>query len=147
VSGEEGEKHSFRTEIDFLHWKEELQKKSNSHFVRRNTASATGSEVWYCNRAGEQRLHVKAPEEGKKSKATWGKGSEKIGRHCPAAINVKYSSNRSVEVTAFLSHVGHGHDICYLALSFASYEEIKEKLREGCAPDQIASFLQSKLPI
>ena len=77
----------------------------------------------------------------RKSKATRGKGTEKVGTHCPAAINVQYINDGEVEVNAFLSHFGHDKDICYITLSATIREKVKQKLKEGFAPDEIANFV------
>ncbi len=59
-------------------------------------------------------------------------------------ISVKFLADGTVSVDAYLTHVGHGHDICYLSLSASVRQIVKEKLKEGFDPDKIAEFAQGE---
>jgi hypothetical protein len=141
------EKRTFSSKSEFIAWKEDIQTASKSLFVR--LRAHKGSEQWHCNRSGSKRESSKrkpgAPrEKSKKKPVPRGKGSEKTGAQCPAMISAKYTDDGQVEIMAYMSHVGHEHNICFLPLSTAAREKAMMKLKEGVDPDKIAEIVRSR---
>ena len=136
------EKRTFGSKSEFIAWKEDIQMASKSLFVR--LRAHKGSEQWHCNRSGSKRESSKSKPGDRKKPVPRGKGSEKTGAQCPAMISVKYTDDGQVEMTAYISHVGHEHNICFLPLSTAAREKAKMKLKEGVDPDKIAEIVRSR---
>uniref|UniRef100_A0A914XFZ5 SWIM-type domain-containing protein n=1 Tax=Plectus sambesii TaxID=2011161 RepID=A0A914XFZ5_9BILA len=139
---------NFPSQVEFLRWKEDLQTTTQSLFVQWTGPSEKGTVVYYCCRAGERRSLEKGLEHGVGNEKTTtrrgprAKGSEKINAHCPAVISAKYLASGVVQVTAYLQHIGHNEDICFIALSNMVREKVKQKLCEGFAPDRIAEYIR-----
>uniref|UniRef100_A0A914X0Z6 MULE transposase domain-containing protein n=1 Tax=Plectus sambesii TaxID=2011161 RepID=A0A914X0Z6_9BILA len=141
---------TFASSGEFLQWKDKLQKETNSLFVQWTGVKEEGRVVYHCCRAGEKRSHRKAlggvavenSETRKTNRRPRAKGTMKMNAYCPAVIHAKFSPQGVVEVSAYLEHYGHEEDIYFISLSTTTRDKVKQKLKEGFAPDRIADFIR-----
>ncbi|XP_064483824.1 uncharacterized protein LOC135396665 [Ornithodoros turicata] len=127
------ETHEFNSEADFHAWKEEMQKATRSHFIKRTGKKRLkdgGSKCYYiCNRSG---AFIEKTQHRKRSIKS--QGSVKCGSTCLADMSAIFQ-NGKVSVVFQASHYGHDFELCHTLLTKTGKDAIiAGKLHDDVAP-------------
>ena len=125
----------FNTFSEFLKWKEQEERSTNSWYVSNCAAKIFhGKEYhyYYCNRAGQYRPRGKG-ERGLKSQ-----GTSKIKPHCSASIKaIKCIKSNKVTVQYTSTHYNHEIQLGHLRINDSTRTMIADKLKKGITVERI----------
>ena len=128
---------------DFLTWKEQLEKETNSWFVQDcgEKKVADGSKTYYyCNRSG----HFRNQGIGKRHSKT--QGTSKINGHCTASLTVsKAEGGTFITVEAHTTHYGHEASLGHLRLPLSERAAIAGQLARGVDFQHILDNIRDSL--
>lgn len=116
----EKENYEFQNNQEFDVWKKEVERKTNSSFLKVNKTM-----TFQCHRSGTYEPAGKGIRRLKLS------GSRKINGFCPAMIKVEKQSEHKVEVTYIKTHVGHECEIKHLRLTKKEKKLLAGKVPSG----------------
>ncbi|BES87454.1 Zinc finger protein [Nesidiocoris tenuis] len=100
----------FNSRDDFLAWKSQIEKETDSFYVIARTVNDGDFKLSYynCCRSG----YYTAKGKGIRHLRT--KGSRKIDGYCPSELKVKFDTHGKYTVTHFEKHWGHGVELQHL---------------------------------
>lgn len=134
---------TFKTEDDFKHWKEEVEKSKSVRFIRTSGARNTKGCIvsyYHCNRSGIPCI------KSDRKRAVKNQGSCKIGTMCTSFINVKKNVvSGVVNVEYCLDHRSHDIQLAHLKISDGMRNTIATKLSEGVETNKILDDVRDNI--
>lgn len=116
---------NFSNAYDFINWKNNLEEKTHSRYVKQSGSYATLESfktVYICQRSGfyivkgSRKRHLKI------------QGSKKINGICPSEMHVAVLKNGEHKVIFTETHVGHDNDLGHLNLTVTQTMEVAGKI-------------------
>lgn len=83
------ESHSFSSRDEFLRWKCETEKRDNARFTKQTSKGCRAIEIFFCERDGSGKAHVRKGEPDRLTSRRNKKGRLKTGHVCPAKMHVQ----------------------------------------------------------
>ena len=128
--------------LEFEKWKEELEIKTNSNFVK-----ATGEKhnsdkelvYYYCNRSG----FFSSESSGVRGQKSL--GTSKLNSYCTASIVVHKYQNGSICAEVCSTHYGHSFILGHLRLPQSTRVEIASKLSQGISVGRILQDIRDSV--
>ena len=122
------------TTIDFEIWKEEIERETNTWYVKGTGKKQTTDgfiEYYYCNRSG----FFSTESTGKRQLKT--QGSSKINQHCTASITLTHRNyTASIGAKICHKHYGHTNSLGHILLPESAHLSIANQLTIGVAFDR-----------
>lgn len=128
--------------LDFDVWKQNMEKKTNSWFVKatgKKGAIHSTTTYYYCNRSGYFTSHCKNKRHLK------AQGSSKLNTYCTAAIIVRETHDDKIVVQYYPTHYGHTTMLGHLRISQNERLAIAGKLLQGVAFERIIDDVRTSM--
>lgn len=124
------EEMEFNSKDLFNKWKLSKETEAGASFAFFNSRKWTEGKIinYVCHRSG---ISVPKLKESKRQRQLKVKGSNKIGRNCPARIRVVENLNGNLKIDCVLTHVGHSNEVGRLRLTQNERESIAAKMFRG----------------
>uniref|UniRef100_A0A1B6CG27 C2H2-type domain-containing protein n=1 Tax=Clastoptera arizonana TaxID=38151 RepID=A0A1B6CG27_9HEMI len=135
-------KIEFKNEKEFLMWKNDIEKESNTYFYKRTSSLRADykKQFFYCNRSGF--YHSTLVERKREIKK---QGSRKINGFCPCSLKVYFFDDGKVKVDYCSTHVGHTVDVQHLPLTLEERQAIAIQIRNNIPYDVILANVRSSI--
>ena len=128
---------------EFLQWKEQEERATNSSYVKHSSSKTYGESehyYYYCNRTG---IYI-GKGEGKRQLKT--QGSSKINMHCIAHMKAVHNiKTDAVNVQYCATHNTHSIQLAHLRMSEETRNRIALKLQQGITVERILDDIRNSL--
>jgi len=132
----------FTSSESFCSWKDQLEKSTNSCYVKEATkVSLNKTAIYYiCNRSGKYITKNNEPLRTLKTQ-----GSNKIDAYCPGGIKLTIDNEEKYVVKFIETHLGHSNDLGHLFLSFSEKHELATKIAAKIPFDAILNDVRDSI--
>ncbi|KAJ8937966.1 hypothetical protein NQ314_011653 [Rhamnusium bicolor] len=127
----------------FIKWKNDLEQKEETYFVKNSGIKRTSSfqtQKFCCHRSGNFQ------SQGKGKRRVKIQGSKKINSYCPASIKLTLDSITGICSVVYLkTHVGHRNELCHLTITKKQREVLAAKIAQKIPFNKILNEVRDSI--